>query len=449
MSSSKPNVQIQQIQQAASTSVDRLKNMSDSTQVTLMTFLTMFIIIIAFLYYFYYNGAGNIGGISIIIIITVMLSIVGQALMDRAGALAGGVLGALIGIGIFVRMSKGKNKRNCDSMDVIYGEKNVDITNTIETGYSLRDYYIKTAYNCCSGGDYRNDYVSLCALNNLLKQGVRGLDFEIYSVNDEPVVATSTVDNYCVKETFNYVKFSDVMNTIINNAFTDISPNSGDPIILHLRIKSENKNIYKKMAQIFQNNNNYFLGPAYSNEMKDKNDNIHNFGKTKLSALCKSSGQNAKIAVIVDKSNPTCLCTGAECEDCDNFYEYVNMTSNSTFMQVLRYDDIQFTQTPDELINYNRTRVTIGIPNKGPSPENPSSLIMREMGCQMLAMRYQMVDTNIEENDAFFNEAGHAFVLKPPNLREIITILPPPPEQKPELFYDSREVKSEFYSLPV
>jgi hypothetical protein len=441
---STPNSSLKTIQQSASNSVDRLKQMSESTQITLMTFLTFFIVIMAFLYYFYYNGTGNIGGISIIIMITVMMSVVGQALMDKVGAVAGGILGALIGIAIFVRMTKGKDARNCDLMNGVYGEKNVDITNTIETDFSFYDYYIKTAYNCCSGGNYRNDYVSLCALNDLLKQGVRCLDFEIYSVDDEPVVATSTVDNYCVKETFNYVKFSDVINTIINNAFTDNAPNPSDPIVLHLRIKSDNKNIYKKMAQMFQANNNYFLGPAYSNEMMDKNGNIHNFGKTKLSAL------KSKIVVIVDKTNPTCLCASDECvTDCDGFYEYVNMTSNSTFMQVLRYNDIQYTQTPDDLISYNKTRMTIGIPDKGPNPANPSSLIMRELGCQMLAMRYQMVDTNVEENDLFFNEKGHAFVLKPPNLRMVDVVLPPPPEQKPELYYDSREVKSDFYNLPV
>ena len=49
----------------------------------------------SFLYYFYYNGTGSVGGISIILIITVMISIVGQALMGRVGAFAGGIIGAL------------------------------------------------------------------------------------------------------------------------------------------------------------------------------------------------------------------------------------------------------------------------------------------------------------------------------------------------------------------
>lgn len=64
---------------------------------------------------------------------------------------------------------------------------------------NLYDYYIKTCYNACSGGSYKNNFVNICNLKAVIKQGVRCLDFEIYSVNDQPVVATSTVDNYHVK----------------------------------------------------------------------------------------------------------------------------------------------------------------------------------------------------------------------------------------------------------
>ena len=48
------------------------------------------------------------------------------------------------------------------------------------TGKNLRDFYIKTAYNCCASGQFKSDYVSMCALQNTIKQGVRCLDFEIF-----------------------------------------------------------------------------------------------------------------------------------------------------------------------------------------------------------------------------------------------------------------------------
>ena len=62
----------------------------------------------------------------------------------------------------------------CSMMTNVYGTLNGKIHSfdpTLENyQYTLKDYYIKSAYNCCSGGNYQNDYVGLCALKNLLKQ---------------------------------------------------------------------------------------------------------------------------------------------------------------------------------------------------------------------------------------------------------------------------------------
>ena len=100
----------------------------------------------------------------------------------------------------------------CTFMNNIYGTLNTRIkpvnSSSAQCNYNLQDYYIKTAYNCCSGGSYKNDYVDTCNLINVLKQGCRGLDFEIYSLNDRPIVSTSILDNNYVKETYNYVEFS-------------------------------------------------------------------------------------------------------------------------------------------------------------------------------------------------------------------------------------------------
>lgn len=326
--------------------------------------------------------------------------------------------------------------RECNNMNSIYGTVNGKLSsidpNLSKFQYSLRDYYIKTAYNACSGGSYKNDYVDTCILKNILKQGVRCLDFQIFSINDLPVVATSTSTNFHVKETFNSVNFEDVMNIIVNYAFTlSTSPNPLDPIFIHLRIHSNNQNMYKNMAKIFEKYDDKLLGKEYSYEMHGQN-----FGKTKLSELV------GKIIIIVDKINNSFL-------DCQEFYEYVNLTSNSVFMRALHYNDIQFTPDMEELISFNRQNMTIGMPNKGSEPENPSGVVMREMGCQFLGMRYQLIDTNIEENDAFFNNNGFAFVLKPEDLRYKEVTIDEPPKQKPELSYAPREVKGDYYSFQI
>jgi hypothetical protein len=326
--------------------------------------------------------------------------------------------------------------RDCTFMDTMYGTLNGKII-SIQTDnemyqYSLRDYYIKSAYNACSGGNYKNGYVDTCTLKSLLKQGVRGLDFEIYSIDDQPVVATSTSDNYCVKETFNSVSFSEVFNVIRDYAFANsTAPNPFDPIILHLRIKSTNQKMYSNFAKLLESNNNILMDKQYSFECYGKN-----FGSVKLSDMA------GKIAIIVDRSNTAFM-------ESEAFYEYVNMTSKSVFSRALHYYDIINTPNMEELIGYNKVNMTIGMPDKGSDPKNPSSITMRTYGIQMLAMRYQTVDTNIEENDLFFNEAGHAFVLKPENLRNILETIPAPPAQDPALSFATRTISSDFYNFEI
>ena len=108
--------------------------------------------------------------------------------------------------------------------------------------YNLYNYYIKTAYNACSGGSYKNDYINICNLKAVLKQGVRCLDFEIYSVDNKPVVATSTSNSYYVKETFNYVKFSDAMSIIRDYAFaTSTAPNAARVSTLPQQLRNLNQ----------------------------------------------------------------------------------------------------------------------------------------------------------------------------------------------------------------
>jgi hypothetical protein len=364
--------------------INSLSQMKESTAVVLIVSITLIIILIAFLYYFYYSGL---------------------------------------------------KKRQCSTMGGIYGDLNgkiQSINDSEQFNYLFRDYYIKTAYNCCSGGSYRNDFVDACHLKYLLKQGVRGLDFEIFSIDDKPVVATSTSDSYYVKETFNYIYFGDVMNIIQNYAFTTSSaPNALDPIIIHLRIKSNNHEMYKQFATLLANYDSILLPKEYDSEYHGQN-----FGTVELRKLM------GKVVIIVERSNTTFL-------EIPEFYKFINMTSNSVFMRALHYYDIKFSPDINELIEFNRQSMTIGMPDKGSNPENPSSIVMRETGCQLLGMRFQSVDSNLDENNDFFNQNGHAFVLKPELLRYIPVTIEAPPEQNPELSYAPRSVQSDFYKFEI
>lgn len=374
-------------EQIKKTLQDTLKNVSEmkeSTSVVLISIVTFLILLIALLYYFYYVSLRG---------------------------------------------------RDVSKMNSIYGKLNGNIRsidNSEQFNYTFKDYYIKSAYNCCSGGNYKNDYVDIKILKDLLKQGIRGLDFEIYSINDRPVVATSTSASYYVKETFNYINFSDVMNIIRDYSFsTSNAPNSLDPIIVHLRIKSTNQAMYKNFAKLLENYDSILMDKNYDSEYYGKN-----FGNVELKKLM------GKVVIIVDRSNLSYI-------ECPEFYKFINMTSNSVFMRALHYYDIKYTPDLNELIEFNKQNMTIAMPDKGTNPENPSGIVMRETGCQLLAMRYQEIDTNVEENDIFFDEHRYAFVLKPEKLRYIPITIDAPPPQNPELSYATRNVQTDFYKFDI
>jgi len=367
-----------------------LTSMHDNTAVIIISLFTYLAILIALWYYFYYTG-----------------SLLNNSLQVK----------------------------ECDYIDEIYSTLNGKIhpiTTSEPFHLTFKDYYIKSAYNCCSAGNYKNDYVNLCYLKNVLKQGVRGLDFEIFSIDDQPVIATSTTDSFYVKETINHIPFADAMNILQNYAFSSsTAPNPTDPIIIHLRIKSTNQTMYNNFAKLLKNYVSRLLGPSFSYEDQGKN-----LGNLKLTSMMN------KIVIIVDRSNPSFL-------ESNEFYEYVNMTSNSIFCRLSHYYDIKYTPDITELIDYNKTNMTIALPDKGANPRNPSAFVMREMGCQFIGMRYQIIDGSVEESDIFFDEAGSAFVLKPINLRYVPIVLETPPPQDPANSYATKTITSDYYTVNV
>jgi hypothetical protein len=308
---------------------------------------------------------------------------------------------ALIAIIIFIiKVIRERNQSNkeCRKMNSLYPSINNNIRPIISADpnckHKLHQYLIKTAYNACSSGKFKNDYVDVCNLIALIREGVRCLDFEVYSVGNKPVVATSTKDNYHIKETYDSVDFSTIMSTINNYAFASgTCPNHTDPLIIHLRFKTSNQEIYTKMAQIFQ---------TYSHRMVDSkyyDDGV----KNELFDMPLLSLRN-KIIIIVDKSNDAFM-------ENNTFLEFVNMASNTLSMRAYEYKTLQSADM-DELATYNATNATIVLPNKGNTQNNPDSQIALDSGCQFVAMMFQHKDEALGEYNLFFNKAGYAFALK-------------------------------------
>jgi len=322
-----------------------------------------------------------------------------------------------------------------NSYDLSTASSSISSTSNIvrpSSSYFFRDYYIKTAFNCCSGGSYSNDYVNPDIIKALLRQGVRGYDMEIFSIEDMPVVATSTGDNYFVKETYNSVPFDNILQIIETTAFRIGSvPNPDDPIILHIRFKSSNQNMYTNLAKLLEKYDSILLGKEYSYEYQNKN-----LGGVPILKFRK------KVIIICDINNPSFL-------ECKEFHEYVNMTSNSIFMRALRYYDVAYSPNIDELTSFNKQSMTICMPDVGSNPPNPSSLLARTLGCQLIAMRYQLNDTYLQENENFFNTEGFSFVLKPENLRYVPVVVEIPDAPPESQNYAPRDISARYYQFQI
>ena len=342
----------------------------------------------------------------------------------------------ILGLSAYTINKMQLNDVNCENLKKIYTKfpniSSINFNGDNAYSYLLRDYYVKTAYNCCCSGQFKNDYVNVCALKTCISQGARVLDFEIYSVNDEPVIATSSIDNYHVKETYNYINFSDAMNIVRNYAFSGGScPNPNDPLVLHFRIQSNNEKIYKKIADtIYGTLESRILEKIYSYEYYG-----HNLGAIPLKEF------QGKVIISVDRSNPLFTSTPLD--------EYVNIASNSVFLRASRDYDIKYTPDSQELIEYNKKFMSMSMPDMSAYDTNVSAALNFKYGCQWVGMCFQNFDSNMEYYDMFFDKTGHAFVLKPEHLRYIPVTIPVPTPQKPENSFTTRNTTTDYYSFNI
>lgn len=341
----------------------------------------------------------------------------------------------IIGITTYTLGKMRLNKNNCDALGKLYPSfPLISSYNPDDATYKylLRDYYVKTAYNCCCGGQFKNDYVNVCALKTCIAQGARVLDFEIYSVRDDPVVATSAVDNNHVKQTYNQIAFDEALQTVNNYAFSGGScPNPNDPLILHFRISSNNDKIYKKMADtIYSTFHSRLLSKEYSYQY-----NGNNLGSVPLKEF------TGKIIISVDRSNPMFENTPLQ--------EYVNIASNSIFLRATRQYDIVNAPDSNELIEYNKKNMNLTMPDLSAYNNNVAAALNFKYGCQWVGMSFQNFDSNMEYYSLFFDEVGHAFVLKPEHLRFVPVTIPDPKPQDPANSYTTRTVATDYYSISV
>ncbi len=322
--------------------------------------------------------------------------------------------------------------RDCDAMNEMYGMKDTYITSLApgplaRTGVgssppngqkAIRDFCIKTAYNCCSPGGFKNAFVDTCALMANIKQGCRCLDMEIYLVDGTPVVATSAVNDVTIKETYNAVSFQEVATTIRNAAFSNaLCPNPNDPMFLNLRIMSCQPLTYNGVAETIANtfgasSDPTKLGTCLGQDYSYENNGV-NFGST---AMAKVMG---KVIIMVSSSSDLCpstLLTSSALNEWTNI-----ATPSSPFLMIDRFHDLESTQNIQGEIDTSKTRLRVALPDLSSKPVNLDFNLCKLLGCQFIGMCWQNFDENCQVAAQYFDNNSAAIVPKDDSLINVMT----------------------------
>jgi hypothetical protein len=202
----------------------------------------------------------------------------------------------IIGILIYISNQLNLKHKNCSNLNKSTNTSVISIEkkDNLNINTPLNECFIKTAYNCCCVGNFKNDYVDACALRNCAAYGVRALDFQIYSLNDKPIISASSVKSNQYKEIYNYMHFYDTMNYVRKFFIDDgTNANAKDPLFLIFRLYTTNAPVYTMMAQAL---NQVFGYASQTNNMIYILPQNQTLDTTPLSSLMK------RVVIIVDPS---------------------------------------------------------------------------------------------------------------------------------------------------
>lgn len=319
--------------------------------------------------------------------------------------------------------------------------------------FTLCDFYIMTAYNCCASGTFDNGESTSCALENAIRFGARCLDFEIYSSKGSlvPIVSYNNkqikiddgtmIDNHFATSSKNKENFTlnNALSIVKSNAFSGRS----DPLILHFRIKTESKDTLNEMYNVIVKHfnsgtifNSRLLDPKYGKCGESNDFDINNIPikdlKGKVIILVDNYGNKFKETKLYNITNSS---TGTF-KDLDTYHSsFRNMTiseikSNGT-------NDPSTTETINRVEHYNKSHMTFVTPDKNQNINNihnsdEMNLVFSiDRGVQLIGMSFQQFDSSLQYylNNLF---TSSSFVLKPKKLRAIPILMDMPKEQKQE-----------------
>jgi hypothetical protein len=284
---------------------------------------------------------------------------------------------------------------------------------------------IKASYNSA----YDGSNITTDALRHVLSRGCRFLDFEIYSIDEKPVVGYSTDPTYSSLTSSNSLPFQTLMETVITDGFGGTAPNTRDPVFIHLRIKTQchlgssgtsSCEIYRQVADILQT--------ALSSRLyqDDQGKAIPVDGSTPLSDIAEKAIIVMDASINRDYKNlgkcdvPADAATAAT--TCISLNHLVNIETGGSAWKKFNYSDF-LNKTTNTLV-VDSHDVNIAEPSQGiltlqavfpDMPKNVQNSIfplshMLTYGCQTVLYKYYNDDDALHKAEDLFNEYKTAFV---------------------------------------
>lgn len=252
----------------------------------------------------------------------------------------------------------------------------------------LNNVYVKTAYNCCCSGDFKNDYVNECALTFCAKEKVRALHFDIYSLNKRPVISTSTVAGNTYKETYNSLDMYTTMGTV-SKLFTI----SSDPLFLIFNVNSKLNTTYESMYTILIEI--FGTGNSTGNKIYFTND----LGNTKLSYLIN------KVVICIYAYDPTIYSASSLA-----LISSLNLNGSS---KIYRESDILDLLTSNQDPTYIPAYPQILFPNRQKSSNNYDFVTTGvKYGITFIGMSFQKDDNILKIYKKGFADKSKSFIKK-------------------------------------
>ena len=302
--------------------------------------------------------------------------------------------------------------RTLDTFKIYQKYQNISSFDYIKRGnVELCKCRIASAYNACHNGYQIFDYTSEDITLGLIQSGVRYLEFNIFNSEfgkkANPVISMGYKKGEW-KLTLTDTRLEYCLNIIANNAFKTNDgdsgcPNPDDPIFIGLNLNNNNNlDCLNIVADLLTD----YFGERFI-------DNKYSFQSSDDIPFIKMKFLLGKVVIFASDGFQ-----GSRLEELVN-YSWDNITNNKNHkMQRIHhtyFDDPKFNS--DELIEFNKTGLTIVIPNKEGDfwSSNYDCMKALDYGCQFVTMNYQYIDDNIDKYITTFK--NKSILVKPKELQ--------------------------------